>query len=247
MTTLGQVSRRRFLTRAGALAAGSFAIPHLIPRGVLAAPGEPGANDRIVIGFIGAGGRANQLMDQVPPPGQIVAVADCYPSPGERRRPRPGRQVGRLPGLPQDARSQGHRRRGRRHARPRPGVRLHPRLPGRQGRLRREAADGHHRRGPRAGQRRAQARARLPGRLAAAVDGDEPIRLRVGPQRRHRQGPRGPGRQLHRPGRLHGPARGTDPRGARLGRVVQPDRTAAVQQAHFSSAGWAGATTRAAR
>ncbi|MCX7429165.1 MAG: Gfo/Idh/MocA family oxidoreductase [Planctomycetia bacterium] len=78
MTTLGQVSRRRFLTRAGALAAGSFAIPHLIPRGVLAAPGEPGANDRIILGFIGAGGRANQLMDQVPPPGQIVAVADCY-------------------------------------------------------------------------------------------------------------------------------------------------------------------------
>jgi predicted dehydrogenase len=59
-------------------AAGGIAIPYFIPSGVLAAPGKPGANDRVVIGFIGSGHRANQLMDQVPAGGQIVAVADCY-------------------------------------------------------------------------------------------------------------------------------------------------------------------------
>jgi predicted dehydrogenase len=42
---------------------------------VLAAPGRPGANDRIGLGYIGAGRRANQLMN-LPPEGRIVAAAD---------------------------------------------------------------------------------------------------------------------------------------------------------------------------
>jgi predicted dehydrogenase len=41
----------------------------------LAAAGRPGANERIGVGYIGAGRRANQLMD-LPPAGEIVAVAD---------------------------------------------------------------------------------------------------------------------------------------------------------------------------
>lgn len=36
-----------------------------------------GANDRVRVGFIGAGGRGNLLMDQMPEGGEIVAVADC--------------------------------------------------------------------------------------------------------------------------------------------------------------------------
>ena len=71
-------SRRRFLKRAAAAAGASLAAPYVIPSGVLAAPGRPGANDRIIIGFIGAGGRAKQLMAQMVEPGRIVAICDCY-------------------------------------------------------------------------------------------------------------------------------------------------------------------------
>lgn len=36
-----------------------------------------GANDRITVGVIGAGPRANLLIDQLPKPGQVVALCDC--------------------------------------------------------------------------------------------------------------------------------------------------------------------------
>jgi predicted dehydrogenase len=43
----------------------------------LAAPGRPGANDRIGVAYIGAGRRARQLM-RLPDEGRIVAVADVH-------------------------------------------------------------------------------------------------------------------------------------------------------------------------
>jgi predicted dehydrogenase len=58
------------LTRRAALAA---AAPLILPRRVF------GANDRIRVGVIGAGGRSNLLMDQLPPDAEIIAIADCYP------------------------------------------------------------------------------------------------------------------------------------------------------------------------
>lgn len=58
-------SRRGFLKVAAA------AFPAVIPRRVF------GASDRITVGVIGAGNRGNLLMDQLPPPGEIVALADC--------------------------------------------------------------------------------------------------------------------------------------------------------------------------
>ncbi len=67
-------SRRGFLTR-GVCGAAACSAPWIIPAHVLAAPGRPGANDRIGIGYIGAGRRANQLMG-LPPEGRIVAAAD---------------------------------------------------------------------------------------------------------------------------------------------------------------------------
>jgi len=73
-----QVSRRRFLKRTVAAAAASICAPYCLPGGVLAAPGRPGANDRVSIGFIGTGGRARQLMDNMPAEGRIVAICDCY-------------------------------------------------------------------------------------------------------------------------------------------------------------------------
>ena len=45
-------SRRAFL---GAAAAGA-AVPYFVPASALAAPGQPGANDRIQLGLIGSGG-----------------------------------------------------------------------------------------------------------------------------------------------------------------------------------------------
>lgn len=72
---------RREILKASALGAASVAAAGLsdfIPATVSAAESKASANDRIIIGFIGCGNRAKQLMDQVPPPGHIVAVSDCY-------------------------------------------------------------------------------------------------------------------------------------------------------------------------
>jgi len=52
MTIHRRVGRREFLGTAGAL----LSAPCVIPSGVLAAPGKPGANDRITLGHIGVGG-----------------------------------------------------------------------------------------------------------------------------------------------------------------------------------------------
>lgn len=70
-------SRRTFVKGAAAAAA-SFGVPMFVPARVLGREGGPGANEEILIGVIGCGGRSRQLMDQVPPPGRIIALADCY-------------------------------------------------------------------------------------------------------------------------------------------------------------------------
>ncbi|MDZ4685379.1 MAG: Gfo/Idh/MocA family oxidoreductase [Planctomycetaceae bacterium] len=44
---------------------------------MLAAPEKPGANDRIRVGAIGVGGRAQLLLQQLPESAQIVALSDC--------------------------------------------------------------------------------------------------------------------------------------------------------------------------
>ena len=51
------LSRRKFLTGAAAAAGAGIAFPYVIPSGVLADTGRPGANDRVNVGFIGLGGR----------------------------------------------------------------------------------------------------------------------------------------------------------------------------------------------
>ncbi len=71
-------TRRQFLGAAGAtLAASAIGAPMIIPRSALAAPGKPGANDRITVGAIGVGGRATLLLQQLPESAQIVALSDC--------------------------------------------------------------------------------------------------------------------------------------------------------------------------
>ncbi len=76
MKKTSRLGRRRFLKQSAA-AALAVAAPWWIPSGVLASAGRPGANDRVGIGYIGMGRRARQLMN-LPPQGQIVAVADVY-------------------------------------------------------------------------------------------------------------------------------------------------------------------------
>jgi len=69
-------SRRRFL---GTTLAMGVASPFIIPRSVLAQPGQAGANDKIIVGFVGTGGRARQLMTHIPKErAKIVAIADFW-------------------------------------------------------------------------------------------------------------------------------------------------------------------------
>ena len=70
-----RMTRRRFLTRSAAISSGAVAAPYVIPCGVLAAEGRPGANDRIGVGYVGVGRRARQLM-KLPAEGRIVAASD---------------------------------------------------------------------------------------------------------------------------------------------------------------------------
>lgn len=77
MNSTRRLSRRKFLQRSAA-ASTAIALPMYVPARVLGREGAPGANEIVQIGFIGAGGRARQLMDQVPEGGRIVALADCY-------------------------------------------------------------------------------------------------------------------------------------------------------------------------
>jgi predicted dehydrogenase len=71
------ITRRRFLNQSGSLAAvtGLF---HYIPAHVLGREGGPAANDQVRIGVIGTGPRSRQLIGDLPSPGKIVAIADCY-------------------------------------------------------------------------------------------------------------------------------------------------------------------------
>ncbi len=66
--------RRRSFLKA---VAGGLAVPCIIPRGVLASPGSPGANDRIAVGVIGCGGRVTALLHEAPVELQVAALADC--------------------------------------------------------------------------------------------------------------------------------------------------------------------------
>jgi predicted dehydrogenase len=77
MTHPTNPSRRTFLKRA-AVAGSAFAAPMFVPGRVLGLENAPAANDQIIIGVIGVGFRARQLIDQIPAGGRVVALADCY-------------------------------------------------------------------------------------------------------------------------------------------------------------------------
>ncbi len=67
---MAQLSRRRFLAQSAA----AVAAPLILPTGVLAAPGRPGANDRVVTGHIGIGGMGRGHLQALR--GQAGALCD---------------------------------------------------------------------------------------------------------------------------------------------------------------------------
>ncbi len=56
MSEKHELSRRKFLSTTAKATAVGAAVPTLIPRSALAAPGKPGPNDKIQLGLIGCGG-----------------------------------------------------------------------------------------------------------------------------------------------------------------------------------------------
>ncbi len=77
MSKQNKMNRRQFLATMGA----AISAPYIIPSGVLAASGEPGANDRVAVALIGAGGRGRSLMNwirtsKIADQAQCAAVCD---------------------------------------------------------------------------------------------------------------------------------------------------------------------------
>jgi predicted dehydrogenase len=68
---------RREVLKIGASAA---ALPLFVPANVLSAKDRPGANDRVVVGIIGLGGRAQSIVEESRGIGdlRIAAICDCF-------------------------------------------------------------------------------------------------------------------------------------------------------------------------
>jgi predicted dehydrogenase len=77
MNDASKSSRREFLQRAAA-ASTALAVPTFIAARVLGREGAVPPSEQILIGVIGVGGRARQLIDQIPEGGRVVALSDCY-------------------------------------------------------------------------------------------------------------------------------------------------------------------------
>jgi predicted dehydrogenase len=75
--TTQHTTTRRGLLRQSVATATALAAPWFVPSHVLAAPGRPGANDRVEIGVIGVGVRGKYLIANMPPQGRVVALCDC--------------------------------------------------------------------------------------------------------------------------------------------------------------------------
>jgi predicted dehydrogenase len=77
MKSHSSLTRREFLRHASVFTAAAAA-PMILPSGVLAANGQPGANDRIGIAFIGIGRRAGELLAELKgqAEAQVVVFAD---------------------------------------------------------------------------------------------------------------------------------------------------------------------------
>lgn len=72
------MNRRSFLKRTAAVGLAGIAAPMILPRHVLGINGEPGANERIVLGGIGVGNQGRYLLGALSKTCRIGAIADVY-------------------------------------------------------------------------------------------------------------------------------------------------------------------------
>ena len=77
MSEKHKVSRREFISTAAKTSAIAVAVPTLAPRSALAAPGKPGANDRIQLGLIGAGGMGSANLSNCAKYPDVVVTGIC--------------------------------------------------------------------------------------------------------------------------------------------------------------------------
>ncbi len=72
------MNRRSFIKRAGLAGVSAMAAPMILPGRVLGMNGQPGANERLVIGMIGVGVRGRQLIRPFGESCRIAAVCDVF-------------------------------------------------------------------------------------------------------------------------------------------------------------------------
>ena len=72
-------TRRRLLKQGVVAATAAVAAPYFVPRGVLAAADQPGANDRIGLGGIGIGRQGSGVIRGGGKQVRVVAIADVDP------------------------------------------------------------------------------------------------------------------------------------------------------------------------
>lgn len=77
MRRMRRYSRRQFIELGSAVTCG-LASASFVPSSALGTTSRPGANDRVDVGVIGAGGRGAFLAGHMPAAGRVVALCDCY-------------------------------------------------------------------------------------------------------------------------------------------------------------------------
>ena len=139
-TVMRQSITRREFTRNAARMAGAIGIAMIVPRHVLGGPRQIPPSEKMNVAGIGVGGMGRDNLANLETE-NIVALCDVDPDYAAPHDQAISQGQG-LRRLPRDARpAEGHRRRGRGHARPHPRGDLDGRDEGRQARLLPEAAD----------------------------------------------------------------------------------------------------------
>ena len=178
MRPAGNVTRREVLK---GVAAGSIAMPTIVPSSVFGRDGRTAPSERITVGFIGCGKMANDYhLSELLKFGDVQALAVCEVD--QKRREHAKKRVEKAyEGKNSSTRAatptstsaswsaQGHRRRLHRHSRALARDLRHRGHEGRQGRLLREAADPHTRGRQAVHRRRAEVQASFPDRQPAAI------------------------------------------------------------------------------
>ena len=181
-----RTNRRSFLQTTAAASA-AITLPYFVPARAF------GASDRVITGHIGIGPQGNSNLGKflsLATPAAVCDVDSSRAATAAKKVEGQREYVRGLRRLSQAARTQGHRRGRHLHARPLARPADDRRLPGRQRRVLREAADADHRRRAEDGRGGPGEQSHRADRLAAAQRRPVPPGLRAGPQRAARQAAR---------------------------------------------------------